>query len=221
MGTLLLIFRLILLFLQARKRVLISRLQELEKKSRARRVAQPILMEDDDYDDDDEDDYDEERNNAAKQQEDAEVKERLEKLSRYEAAVAQINKLSDQLVGPPKSKSRAAASKTDGTGRAAAPKADSGNAGPKFSRPETVKNRAASPKLPKEKSVVVSAAEASSSEKPKRARAPKTRFTNPLTGSVVENRYYFLQFRFRFDFNNGSGSGSGFDSLRFRFISRQ
>jgi hypothetical protein len=176
--------------LQARKRVLISRLQESEKKSRARRVAQPILMEDDDdYDDDDEDDYDDERNKNAKQQEDAEVKERLEKLSRYEAAVAQINKLSDQLVAsPPKSRGRTtAASKTDGTGRAAAPKADDGgNAGPKSSRPETVKNRAALPKVPKEKSVVVvSAAEASSSEKPKRARAPKTRFTNPLTGSVV------------------------------------
>jgi hypothetical protein len=139
-------------------------------------------MEDDDYDDDDEDDYDEERDNV-KQQQDAEVKERLEKLSRYEAAVAQINKLSDQLVGGP---AKAAASKTDGTGRAAAPKSDdSGNAGPKSSRSETVKNRAASPKVPKEKSVVVSA-EASSSEKPKRARAPKTRFTNPLTGSVVE-----------------------------------
>ncbi len=139
-------------------------------------------MEDEEYDDD-EDDYDEERNNV-KQQE-AEVKERLEKLSRYEAAVAQINKLSDQLVGGPP-KSRAAASKTDGTGRAAAPKADSGDnvkAGFKSSRPEAVKNRAASPK---EKSVVVSAAEASSPEKPKRARAPKTRFTNPLTGSVVE-----------------------------------
>jgi hypothetical protein len=148
-------------------------------------------MEDDDDYDDDEDDYDDERNNNAKQQEDAEVKERLEKLSRYEAAVAQINKLSDQLTGPPKSRGRAAASKTDGTGRAAAPKADDGsNAGPKSSRPETVKNRAASPKVSKEKSVVVSA-EASSSEKPKRARAPKTRFTNPLTGSVVENRNFF------------------------------
>ncbi len=189
MGTLLfLIFRFILLLLQARKRVLIGRLQQADKNSRARRVAQPILLEDDDYDDD-EDDYDEERNNV-KQQEDAEVKERLEKLSRYEAAVAQINKLSDQLVGgPPKSRGRTtAASKTDGTGRAAAPKADDGgNVGPKSSRSETVKNRAASPK-----SVVDVSAEASSSEKPKRARAPKTRFTNPLTGSVVENRNYFL-----------------------------
>ncbi len=195
MGTLPLIFRLILLLLQARKRVLISRLQESGKNSRARRVAQPILMEDDDYDDDDEDDYDDERNNV-KQQEDAEVKERLEKLSRYEAAVAQINKLSDQLVGgPPRGK--AAASKTDGTGRAAAPKADDGgNAGPKSSRPETVKNRVASPK---EKSLV--SAEASSSEKPKRARAPKTRFTNPLTGSVVE-QYLTIVY--------GSGFGSDF-----------
>jgi hypothetical protein len=191
--------------LQARKRVLIGRLQQSEKNSRARRVAQPILLEEDDYDDEDDDDYDdEERNNNVKQQ-DAEVKERLEKLSRYEAAVAQINKLSDQLVGPPKSKSRAAASKTDGTGRAAAaPKADSGNSGPKSSRPEAVKNRAASPK---EKSVVVSA-EASSSEKPKRARAPKTRFTNPLTGSVVENRTgnYCLWFRFRLFKSYGPGS---------------
>jgi hypothetical protein len=161
-------------------------------------------MEEDDYDDDDDADYDDERDNA---KQDAEVKERLEKLSRYEAAVAQINKLSDQLTGPPMSRGRAAASKTDGTGRAAAPKADSGNAGPKSSRPEAVKNRAASPKVPKEKSVGVNA-EASSSEKPKRARAPKTRFTNPLTGSVVENRNYFFRFRFRLLTSYGSGSGS-------------
>jgi hypothetical protein len=203
MGTLFfLIFTLIFLLLQARKRVLIGRLQQAEKNSRARRVAQPILMEDDDYDDD-EDDYDDDVRDNVKQQ-DAEVKERLEKLSRYEAAVAQINKLSDQLVGPPKS--RAAASKTDGTGRAAAaPKTDSGNAGPKSPRPEAVKNRAASPKVAKEKSVIVSA-EAASSEKPKRARAPKTRFTNPLTGSVVENRNYFFRFRFRLMKSYGSGS---------------
>jgi len=161
-------------------------------------------MEDDDYDDD-EDDYDEERNNV-KQQQDAEVKERLEKLSRYEAAVAQINKLSDQLVGP--SRGKTAASKTDGTGRAAAPKPDSSNAGPKSSRPEAVKNRAASPKVPKEKSVVDVSAEASSSEKPKRVRAPKTRFTNPLTGSVVENRNFFLRFRIRFRLLTSYGSGS-------------
>jgi hypothetical protein len=138
------------------------------------------------------------------------VKERLEKLSRYEAAVAQINKLSDQLIGGPP-KSRAAASKTDGTGRAAASKADSGDnvkAGFKSSRPEAVKNRAALPNVPKEKSVGVNA-EASSSEKPKRARAPKTRFTNPLTGSVVKNRHYFLQFRFRIRFRLLTSYGSG------------
>ncbi len=197
--------------LQARKRVLIGRLQQAEKNSRARRVAQPIILEDDEDDFDDEDDYDNERDNA-KQQEDAEVKERLEKLSRYEAAVAQINRLSDQLVGvgPTKSRGRATAStKTDGTGRAAAPKADANsNAGPKSSRPETVKNRAASSKVPKEKSVIDVSAEASSSEKPKRVRAPKTRFTNPLTGSVVENRNYCLRFRIRFRLLTSYGSGS-------------
>jgi len=179
--------------LKARKRYLLGRLQEAEKNSRARRVAKSIVLEDDDDDDkdDDEDDYEERSDNAVQ---DAEVQERLEKLSRYEKAVAQINELSDQLSAAAASKSGgkvAVASKTDGTGRAASKttsvagqtssNAGDGKAGQK-SKAESIKNRPKSPKVPDGKNAVNP--ETSATEKP-RQRAPKTRLTNPLTGSIT------------------------------------
>jgi hypothetical protein len=81
--------------------------------------------------------------------------ESLAKLSQYEKAVAQLNELSDKLTAA--KTAATAANKTKKPGKVAA-------------------TREATTEGP--------VTEISFAEKPRRVRAPKTRFTNPLTGSV-------------------------------------